>query len=71
MELTSAAKDPESEPSGSPALYRTDRKSWLAQGWVVKMNIPETVLTSTPCATSPPPRNWRPANPPSPWHAGR
>jgi hypothetical protein len=48
VKLTFVAKDPESEPSGSPTLYRTDRQSWLVQGWVVTdpealaaMNIPE------------------------------
>ena len=48
MELTLVAKDPESEPSGSPTLYRTDHGSWVVQGWVVTdpdalaaMNIPE------------------------------
>jgi len=48
VKLTFIAKDPESEPSGSPTLYRTDRQSWLVQGWVVTdpdalaaMNIPE------------------------------
>jgi hypothetical protein len=48
VELTLVAKDPESEPSGSPTLYRTDRGSWVVQGWVVTdpdalaaMNIPE------------------------------
>ena len=35
MELTFVAKDPGSEPSGSPALYRTDRQSWVVQGWAV------------------------------------
>lgn len=35
MEITFVAKDPNSEPSGSPTLYRTDRDSWLVQGWVV------------------------------------
>ena len=35
MELTFVAKDPNSEPSGSPTLYRTDRGSWVVQGWVV------------------------------------
>jgi hypothetical protein len=47
MRLTLVAKDPESEPSGSPTLYRTDRGSWVVQGWVVtdpdalaSMNIP-------------------------------
>jgi len=48
VELTFVAKDPGSEPSGSPTLYRTDRGSWLVQGWVVtdpqalaEMSIPE------------------------------
>jgi hypothetical protein len=47
MELTFVAKDPGSEPSGSPTLYRTDRGSWVVQGWVVSdpaalaaMNMP-------------------------------
>ncbi|MGW8666571.1 hypothetical protein [Streptomyces niveus] len=35
MELTLVAKDPDSEPSGSPTLYRTDRGSWVVQGWGV------------------------------------
>lgn len=35
VELTFVAKDPGSEPSGSPTLYRTDRGSWVEQGWVV------------------------------------
>ncbi len=29
MELTFVAKDPDSVPDGSPALYRTDRESWI------------------------------------------
>ena len=48
MRLTFIAKDPGSEPSGSPTLYRTDRASWVVQGWVVSdsdalatMDIPE------------------------------
>ena len=48
MELTFVAKDPGSEPSGSPTLYRTDRDSWVVQGWVVSdrgalaaMDIPD------------------------------
>jgi hypothetical protein len=48
VELTFVAKDPGSEPSGSPTLYRTDRQSWVVQGWVVTdpkalaaMDIPE------------------------------
>ena len=35
MQLTFVAKDPGSEPLGSPTLYRTDRGSWVVQGWVV------------------------------------
>lgn len=35
MELTFVAKDPESVPDGSPTLYRTDRSSWVVQGWAV------------------------------------
>lgn len=48
MELTFVAKDPDSVPDGSPTLYRTDRGSWVVQGWVVtdpvvldSMAIPE------------------------------
>lgn len=35
MDLTLVAKDPSSVPDGSPTLYRTDRQSWIVQGWVV------------------------------------
>ena len=35
MELTFVVRDPESNPTGSPTLYRTDRGSWVVQGWVV------------------------------------
>ncbi len=48
VELSFVAKDPGSEPSGSPTLYRTDCQSWVVQGWVVTdqdalatMGIPE------------------------------
>jgi hypothetical protein len=48
VEITFVAKDPGSEPSGSPTLYRTDRESWVVQGWAVTdpkvladMDIPE------------------------------
>lgn len=48
MRLTLIGKDPESNPTGSPTVYRTDRDSWLVQGWVVtdsevlsQMNIPD------------------------------
>ena len=53
MRLTLVGKDPESNPTGSPTVYRTDRGSWLVQGWVVtdlealaQMDIPagETVV---------------------------
>jgi hypothetical protein len=35
MRLTFVGKDPESNPTGSPTLYRTDRQSWVVQGWAV------------------------------------
>ncbi len=35
MNLTLVAGDPASEPLNSPTLYRTDRGSWVVQGWVV------------------------------------
>jgi hypothetical protein len=35
MRLNFIAKDPASDPKGSPTLYRTDRGSWVVQGWVV------------------------------------
>jgi hypothetical protein len=48
MRLTLIGVDPESNPTGSPTVYRTDRDSWLVQGWVVtdpdalaQMDIPE------------------------------
>lgn len=53
MRLTLIGKDPESNPTGSPTVYRTDRGSWLVQGWVVtdpealeQMTVPdgETVV---------------------------
>jgi hypothetical protein len=53
MRLTLIGKDPESNPTGSPTVYRTDRGSWLVQGWTVtdpealaQMKIPtgETVV---------------------------
>jgi hypothetical protein len=33
VELTLVAKDPDSAPQQSPTLYRTDRESWVVQGW--------------------------------------
>lgn len=53
MRLTLMGKDPDSNPTGSPTVYRTDNGSWLVQGWVVsdaealaQMDIPdgETVV---------------------------
>lgn len=53
MRLKLIAGDPDSNPTNSPTLYRTDQGSWLVQGWVVtdvdalaEMNIPagETVV---------------------------
>lgn len=48
MHLTLIGKDPESNPTGSPTVYRTDRGSWVVQGWIVtdsdalaQMHIPE------------------------------
>lgn len=48
MRLSLIGKDPESNPTGSPTVYRTDQGSWVVQGWVVsdpatlaQMNIPE------------------------------
>ncbi|MEU0550449.1 hypothetical protein [Micromonospora sp. NPDC005979] len=48
MRLTLIGKDPESNPTGSPTVYRTDRESWVVQGWEVsdpavlaQMSIPE------------------------------
>lgn len=48
MELSFVAKDPNSNPTGSPTIYRTDRGSWVVQGWTVtdqealsQMSIPE------------------------------
>jgi hypothetical protein len=35
MRLTFMGKDPESNPTGSPTVYRTDRGSWVVQGWEV------------------------------------
>lgn len=35
MRLTLIGKDPESNPTGSPTVYRTDRETWVVQGWVV------------------------------------
>jgi hypothetical protein len=48
MKLSFIAKDPASNPTGSPTLYRTDRGSWVVQGWTVtdpdalgQMDIPD------------------------------
>jgi hypothetical protein len=48
MHLTFIGKDPDSNPTGSPTIYRTDRDSWVIQGWLVtdpdalaRMKIPE------------------------------
>ncbi len=48
MRLTFVGKDPESNPTGSPTVYRTDRNTWIIQGWAVtdpgvisEMKIPE------------------------------
>jgi hypothetical protein len=48
MRLTFIGKDPDSNPTGSPTVYRTDRETWVVQGWMVtdpdalaEMNIPD------------------------------
>jgi hypothetical protein len=48
VQLTFVGKDPDSNPTGSPTIYRTDRGSWVVQGWAVtdpdalaQMNVPE------------------------------
>ena len=43
MQLTFVATDPNSFPNNSPTLYRTDRGSWVVQGWVV--TDPDAVAT--------------------------
>jgi len=35
MRLKFVGKDPDSNPTGSPTVYRTDRESWIVQGWMV------------------------------------
>lgn len=47
MQLTLVGVDDKSHPNGSPTIYRTDRGSWVVQGWDVidpgalaQMNIP-------------------------------
>lgn len=35
MRLTFIGKDPDSNPTGSPTVYRTDRQTWVVQGWDV------------------------------------
>lgn len=35
MHLTLIGTDPDSNPTNSPTVYRTDRGSWVVQGWVV------------------------------------
>jgi hypothetical protein len=48
MRLTLVGSDPDSAPQNSPTVYRTDRDTWVVQGWVVtntdalaQMRIPE------------------------------
>jgi hypothetical protein len=55
MELTLVAGDPESAPKNSPTLYKTDRGSWVVQGWVVSdpdalatLNLPDGETQTTP-----------------------
>ena len=35
MRLTFIGKDPDSNPTGSPTVYRTDRETWVVQGWMI------------------------------------
>lgn len=35
MRLTFIGKDPDSNPTGSPTVFHTDRNSWVVQGWEV------------------------------------
>ena len=46
MKLTLVAKDPDSVPDGSPTLYRTDRGTWVVQGWEV--TDPAALATANP-----------------------
>lgn len=48
MRLTLIGTDPNSNFGGSPTVYRTDRGSWVVQGWTVddrealsQMRIPD------------------------------
>ena len=48
MRLTFIGKDPDSNPTGSLTVYRTDRKTWVVQGWqltdpeaLAQMDIPD------------------------------
>jgi hypothetical protein len=48
MRLTLIAGDPDSNPNNSPTLYKTDRGSWVVQGWVINdadalatLNLPD------------------------------
>lgn len=41
MRLTLVAGDPNSTPDNSPTLYKSDRGSWVVQGWEV--TDPETL----------------------------
>lgn len=43
MQLTFIGKDPTSNPTASPTVYKTDRDSWIVQGWVVE--DPEALAT--------------------------
>ena len=43
MRVTLVGKDPDSNPTGSPTVYRTDRGSWVVQGWEV--TDPEALAT--------------------------
>ena len=52
MRLTFIGKDPDSNPTGSPTVYRTDRKTWVVQGW--QLTDPEA-LAPEPAPQAPQP----------------
>jgi hypothetical protein len=55
IRLTFIGKDPDSNPTGSPTVYRTDRDTWVVQGWMVtdpaalaQMDIPGKLSSADP-----------------------
>ena len=43
MDFTFVGGDPASNPKNSPTIYKTDRDSWVVQGWVIE--DPEALAT--------------------------